>query len=736
MPPLATLSRSRPLLDVVSAQAGTGASALLGEARELAEGWGGEALGRGEAVAVALPNGDEWLRTVLALAVCGARPLLLAADTPAAELARVLDAAGGWRHAAAGGSLVAVREAPAGLTDAHADADAIGLLTSGSTGERKIVWRSDASLVAEGERYRRTLELGPHDRVVVLPPLSHAYALGWLFAILVSGARFDLLPATALGAAVDRVVEGATILVLVPSLARLLARRGADGRSVRSLRLAMVGAGPVDAALDDAFTRGFGIGLARNYGSTETGATLAGEPPLPPLTVGRPLPGVAVRFAGATAENGAGHLHVRVEGRWHETGDLARERDGGVIEIVGRLGRALRRGDRWVSPAEIEEVLRRCPGVRDAHVVGRSGRHAGDERIFAFVVADDPATLATEAILEHARTELAPWKVPDRVLVRTTLRRNEVGKVVSAPVYRLAARERVAAAARAYKLSELVFALARLGVLDALDGATEAAVVAAQLGLQADELEIALEVAEALGVVERTADAAAPATEAPRPLIALEEELSRTLVTREALVDVLVGGVHRRRFDREPLADGLRELYVSAMHDADAPGRARLALRLARFEPGERVVEVTVGPGVYAAATAAAGSATALVQLGRLSPATAPAGVDCRDPADVEAAAWDLCVVSNAVHESVPPHGLDWIVGLLRDGGRLLVDDVFVPEEGEGAELALDWLTHGSTAWRSLADLESALRTRGLVVDRRVPLGNGLRQIAIVRRDE
>ena len=57
MPPLATLSRSRPLFDVVSAQAGTGASALLGEARELAEGWGGEAVGRGEAVAVALPNG-------------------------------------------------------------------------------------------------------------------------------------------------------------------------------------------------------------------------------------------------------------------------------------------------------------------------------------------------------------------------------------------------------------------------------------------------------------------------------------------------------------------------------------------------------------------------------------------------------------------------------------------------------------------------------------------------------
>jgi SAM-dependent methyltransferase len=147
-------------------------------------------------------------------------------------------------------------------------------------------------------------------------------------------------------------------------------------------------------------------------------------------------------------------------------------------------------------------------------------------------------------------------------------------------------------------------------------------------------------------------------------------------------------------------------------------------------------VEVTAGPGRYLERLLA-GDPTAtghLWQTGRLAGPVSEAvreavaaGRVTTGP-DLPHGDADVCVVANSVHDPAGGARLAPLLRTLKPGGRLLVDDVFLPsgapdgEPGEGAELALDWLTHGGTRWPTLAALTAALTEAGADLVRDLPL--------------
>jgi malonyl-CoA/methylmalonyl-CoA synthetase len=165
-----------------------------------------------------------------------------------------------------------------------------------------------------------------------------------------------------------------------------------------------------------------------------------------PGTVGRPLPGVAVRIVGPDGldlpEGHTGELLVRgpavfagywrqpeataaaFTGGWFRTGDFGERSADGTITLRGRASDLIITGGFNVYPLEVEEVLLQQPGVREAAVVGLPDDRRG-ERPVAFFAGE-----AKEAALEAACRELlASFKVPAAFVRVDALPRNALGKV-------------------------------------------------------------------------------------------------------------------------------------------------------------------------------------------------------------------------------------------------------------------------------------------------------------------
>jgi len=113
--------------------------------------------------------------------------------------------------------------------------------------------------------------------------------------------------------------------------------------------------------------------------------------------------------------------------RWSVPGDWATVEADGSIALLGRGSLVINTGGEKVFPEEVEEAVKRYPGVRDVAVVGLPDRRFG-ERICAVVDAQDGAELTLPALAAHVRTQLANYKAP-RDLVLSKVARQPNGKI-------------------------------------------------------------------------------------------------------------------------------------------------------------------------------------------------------------------------------------------------------------------------------------------------------------------
>ena len=150
------------------------------------------------------------------------------------------------------------------------------------------------------------------------------------------------------------------------------------------------------------FYRGIGLTVLEGYGLTETTAALTVNLPdqLKVGTVGRPLPGTAVRvdddgellfrggqvFAGYWGDEAATGEALDRDG-WFRTGDLGEVDDEGFVRITGRKKEILvTAGGKNVAPAVLEDRVRAHALVSQCLVVGD-----GQPFIAALVTLDEDA---------------------------------------------------------------------------------------------------------------------------------------------------------------------------------------------------------------------------------------------------------------------------------------------------------------------------------------------------------
>ncbi|MDF3292654.1 class I adenylate-forming enzyme family protein [Streptomyces silvisoli] len=320
------------------------------------------------------------------------------------------------------------RPATAGTATVHQ-------LTSGSTGEPRIVRHTAASIGRGGAIYQEIFDYQPVDRILLTVPQAHSFGMvGGVVAGLLSGAGIVLLDTFSLTAVHSALADGVTVMLGTPLVYRLLA--AAPPPPDHQLRLALSSGGPLSADLADAAERTLGLRVSQVYGSTETGIIAFQPPraePWPAQAVGIAAPGVTwqARPEGlvvTTSTMFTGYLEpggVTPSGAadGYAIGDLARI-DEGVLYLTGRKDTFINVGGRKVNPARVGRIVLAHPAVRDVHVFALDSP-SGEQEVHAAVVA--PAEDAAR-ITAHCRDRLARYEVP-RVHFVTRLPRSALGKV-------------------------------------------------------------------------------------------------------------------------------------------------------------------------------------------------------------------------------------------------------------------------------------------------------------------
>jgi acyl-CoA synthetase (AMP-forming)/AMP-acid ligase II len=362
----------------------------------------------GRFVLMAEPNGPKWFHVFLGLLHAGAIPVPADSTEPAATLmvtARTVRCSWIWH----GGRL----EPVAPLRPVRRHDLCLVKLTSGSTGVPRARRFTHAQMLGDGRQVCATMGIRPDDLNLAVVPLGHSYGLGNLVIPLLAQGTAMVCAASPLPnvLAADCARWHPTIFPAVPTLLRALVRADVDPADFASLRL-VISAGsalPPDDA--NAFATRFGRRVHGFYGASETGGISydrTGEATLTGRSVGAPMEGVTLRWrrgqrfvVQSAAVMGNGCFMPADRGRIDEFGELA---------LLGRAGRLVKIAGRRLDLAEIEATLRAVPGVRDAWAMA----HPKLADALAAAVAAD---LSPAELRQALRARLAPWKIPERLLV-------------------------------------------------------------------------------------------------------------------------------------------------------------------------------------------------------------------------------------------------------------------------------------------------------------------------------
>ena len=114
---------------------------------------------------------------------------------------------------------------------------------------------------------------------------------------------------------------------------------------------------------------------------------------------------------------------------WLYTGDVARMDEDGYFYIVQRKKDMIIVSGFNVYPTEVEGVLFKHPAVLEAGVIGIPDAYKG-EAVKACVVLKKGMTATPEELIEHCKTQLAEFKVPQKIQIRESLPKTAVGKVL------------------------------------------------------------------------------------------------------------------------------------------------------------------------------------------------------------------------------------------------------------------------------------------------------------------
>jgi acyl-CoA synthetase (AMP-forming)/AMP-acid ligase II len=350
----------------------------------------------------------------------------------------------GWTAAASG-----TPETP------RPDDVALFLHTSGTTSRPKGVPLTHANLMASVRNIAAHYRLGPADVGLVVMPLFHVHGLiGATLAPLHAGGTVIVLPRFSAGAFWPAAkAHGATWYSAAPTIHQiLLSRADADRapqrpgfRFIRSCSAAL--AGVTLAGLEERFD----APVLEAYAMTEASHQMTSNPLPPgarkPGSVGRGTNvdvGIMDEAGNLLASGTPGEVVVRGPNvtrgyhnnpeanaaaftrGWFRTGDRGVQDAEGYVTLIGRIKELINRGGEKISPLEVDAVLLAHPAVAEVATFGAPDAKYGEE-VHAAVVLKIEVTI--EQLQAHCEERLAAFKVPKVIYLTKELPRTATGKV-------------------------------------------------------------------------------------------------------------------------------------------------------------------------------------------------------------------------------------------------------------------------------------------------------------------
>lgn len=445
-------------------------------------------VGRGDCVAIVLPNGPEMAVAFISVAAgatsaplnpayqasefdfflsdLNAKALIVQAgmNSPVVDVAQalgvqvielspVVEAEAGMFRLEGGQP---ARPACSGF--AEPDDVALVLHTSGTTSRPKIVPLTHLNICTSAHNIQATLKLARNDRCLNVMPLFHIHGLiGATLSSLAAGASIVCTP----GFDVSRFFEWMdefhpTWYSAVPTMHQANLGHAPANREIIArcpLRFIRSSSSSLPPQVMSELEQMFGVPVIESYGMTEASHQMTSNPlppqPRKPGSVGIAAgPQVAIMDEGGNllsageigeivilgdnvtcgyANNPAANESAFVDS-WFRTGDQGFFDTDGYFFITGRIKEIINRGGEKIAPREIDEVLMDHPAVAQAVAFAVPHSTLGED-VAAAVVLRESVSATERELREFAFGRLADYKIPSRVLIVDEIPKGPTGKL-------------------------------------------------------------------------------------------------------------------------------------------------------------------------------------------------------------------------------------------------------------------------------------------------------------------
>ena len=345
------------------------------------------------------------------------------------------------------------------------------IFTSGSTGRPKGVMNEHKGVINFLGWFHETFSEGENECIALKTPFGFdvsvpellAPIFGVRVAVLEPGAHRDPIR---IARATERF--SITTLQFVPSMLHMFVAdpENIAGGKLSTLRRIVAGGEALPADLAERVRSALpDVALFNVYGPTEAAVWASAHPciapsPTPIVPIGRPIhntrfyvvdrnleptpigvPGELLIGGTQVARGYVGKPELTADrfiadpfapmgtpGRLYRTGDLARWRHNGEVEFLGRNDHQIKLRGVRIELAEIEAAILGLSFIEQAAVVVRKIA-AGDDRLVAYVVPRNGASVSAAGLRKELRTSLPDSMIPQHVVSLEALPLNLSGKL-------------------------------------------------------------------------------------------------------------------------------------------------------------------------------------------------------------------------------------------------------------------------------------------------------------------